>query len=127
MIYAIAVFAPLFGALVSGLLGRSIGDRAAMAVSVLCMCWPPRSAAARLLSSWFPATPIRRGSLGTWVDVGHFHVAWALRYDPLAAVMVAMVTFVAMLIHVYSIGYMAHERSRATGSSPICRCSPSPC
>ena len=34
---------------------------------------------------------------------------WALRYDPLAAVMVAMVTFVAMLIHVYSIGYMAHD------------------
>ena len=37
MIYAVAVFAPLFGALVSGLLGRAIGDRAAIAVSILCM------------------------------------------------------------------------------------------
>ena len=37
MIYAVAVFAPLLGSLVSGLLGRSIGDRAAMAVSILCM------------------------------------------------------------------------------------------
>ena len=37
MIYVVAVFAPLFGSLVAGLLGRSIGDRAAMAVSVLCM------------------------------------------------------------------------------------------
>ena len=37
MIYAVAVFAPLLGSLVAGLLGRSIGDRAAMAVSVLCM------------------------------------------------------------------------------------------
>ena len=48
-------------------------------------------------------------SLGTWVEAGHFHADWALRYDPLSAVMVAMVTFVAMLIHVYSIGYMAHD------------------
>ena len=37
MIYAVAVFAPLFGSLISGLLGRSIGDRAAEAVSILCM------------------------------------------------------------------------------------------
>jgi NADH-quinone oxidoreductase subunit L len=37
MIYAVAVFAPLFGSVVAGLLGRSIGDRAAEAVSILCM------------------------------------------------------------------------------------------
>ena len=37
MIYAVAVFAPLAGALVSGLLGRAIGDRAAMGASILGM------------------------------------------------------------------------------------------
>ncbi len=37
MIYAIAVFAPLLGSLIAGLLGRVIGDRAAMAVAILCM------------------------------------------------------------------------------------------
>src|SRR6202044_3109261 len=45
----------------------------------------------------------------TWIEAGRFHVTWALRYDTLSSVMVAMVTFVAMLIHVYSIGYMGHE------------------
>jgi NADH-quinone oxidoreductase subunit L len=50
--------------------------------------------------------------LGTWIEAGKFHVDWALRYDTLAAAMVAMVSFVSMLIHVYSIGYMAHDRSR---------------
>src|SRR6201999_287364 len=44
-----------------------------------------------------------------WVDAGRFHVQWALRYDTLSAVMVAMVTFVAMLIHIYSVGYMEHD------------------
>ena len=109
MIYVVAVFAPLFGSLVAGLLGRSIGDRAAMAVSVLCMllaaaCGPV--ACFQLVSGEMDPGVV---SLGTWVEAGHFHVGWALRYDALSAVMVAMVTFVAMLIHVYSIGYMAHD------------------
>jgi NADH-quinone oxidoreductase subunit L len=47
--------------------------------------------------------------LGTWIEAGKFHVAWALRYDTLAAAMVAMVSFVSMLIHVYSVGYMGHD------------------
>jgi NADH-quinone oxidoreductase subunit L len=110
MIYAIAVFAPLFGALVAGLLGRFIGDRAAMAVAILGMviaaiCGP--LALFQLVA--FGDTPAGVVSLGTWVDVGRFHVSWALRYDALSATMVGMVSFVAMLIHVYSVGYMGHE------------------
>ena len=109
MIYAVAVFAPLFGALVSGLLGKAIGDRAATAVSVLCMllaaiCGP--LAFFTLVGDEAAPTTL---SLGTWIDVGSLHVNWALRYDTLAAVMVAMVSFVSMLIHIYSIGYMAHD------------------
>ncbi len=109
MIYAVAVFAPLFGSLVSGLLGRQIGDRAAMAVSVLCMlvaaALGPLACFQLVSGDADPGTV----SLGTWIEAGRFHASWALRYDTLAAVMVAMVTFVAMLIHVYSIGYMAHD------------------
>ena len=37
MLYALAVFAPLVGALISGLLGKAIGDRAAMGASVAGM------------------------------------------------------------------------------------------
>jgi NADH-quinone oxidoreductase subunit L len=109
MIYAVAVFAPLLGSLVSGLLGRSIGDRAAMAVSVLCMLVAAALGPLACFQLVSGETDAGTVSLGTWVEAGHFHVSWALRYDVLAAVMVAMVTFVAMLIHVYSIGYMAHD------------------
>src|SRR5690349_19682057 len=109
MIYAVAVFAPLFGALVSGLLGRAIGDRAAQAVSVLCMLLAAALgplACFQLVSGDETSGVV---SLGTFIEAGRFHTEWALRYDTLSAVMVAMVTFVAMLIHVYSIGYMAHD------------------
>jgi NADH-quinone oxidoreductase subunit L len=109
MIYAVAVFAPLFGALVAGLLGRSIGDRAAMAVSILCML--VAAALGPIACFQLVGGDASAGTvlLGTWVDAGRFHASWALRYDTLSAVMVAMVCFVAMLIHVYSIGYMAHD------------------
>src|SRR5580698_1733992 len=108
MIYAIAVFAPLVGALISGLLGKFIGDRAAQGASVLCMliaavCGP--YAFLTLVPNGEPGVV----DLSTWIEAGKFHVDWALRYDTLSAAMVAMVTFVSMLIHVYSIGYMAHD------------------
>src|ERR1700728_255789 len=109
MIYAVAIFAPLIGALIAGLLGRAIGDRAAIGASITGMivaaiCGP-------LAFFQLVGGPGEPGVIviATWIDVGHFQVAWALRYDMLSAVMVAMVSFVAMLIHVYSIGYMAHD------------------
>ena len=107
MIFAVAVFAPLLGALIAGLFGRVIGDRASQAVTIICMIL----AAICGVTSWVRL--IENGSvpdvvsLGTWVEAGSFHVAWALRYDTLAATMVAMVSFVATLIHIYSVGYMS--------------------
>jgi NADH-quinone oxidoreductase subunit L len=109
MIYTVAVFAPLLGSLIAGLLGRSIGDRATMAVSILCMLVAAALGPIACIQLVSGATEPGTVPLGTWVEAGHFHADWALRYDPLSAVMVAMVTFVAMLIHVYSIGYMAHD------------------
>jgi NADH-quinone oxidoreductase subunit L len=108
MLFALAVFAPLGGALVSGLLGRAIGDKAAMGASITGMviaaiCGP---------LAFFQLTGGADTGvldLGTWIEAGRFHVEWALRYDTLSAAMVAMVSFVSMLIHVYSIGYMGHE------------------
>jgi len=109
MLYTLAVFAPLVGAIIAGLGGRAIGDKAAMTASVLGMvvaaiCGPV--AFFQLVGHDAPDGVI---TFSTWIEAGRFHVSWALRYDTLSSVMVAMVTFVAMLIHVYSIGYMGHD------------------
>jgi NADH-quinone oxidoreductase subunit L len=109
VIYAVAIFAPLIGALVSGLLGRAIGDRAAQAVSILCMLLAATCGVASFFQINFNDAGPGTLDLGTWVEAGRFHVDWALRADPLSATMVGMVTFVATLIHIYSIGYMGHE------------------
>ncbi len=109
MLYAVAVFAPLLGALTAGLLGRQIGDKASQAVTVLCMIVAAICGIASFLpfldGKGLPGTV----PLGTWIQVEGFQVEWALRYDTLSAVMVAMVTFIATLIHIYSVGYMSHD------------------
>jgi NADH-quinone oxidoreductase subunit L len=51
-------------------------------------------------------------SLFTWISAGPFHVDMAYTFDPLSAVFVLLITGVGTLIHVYSIGYMAHDARR---------------
>lgn len=109
MIYAVAVLVPLFGSAVAGLLGRAIGDRAAQAVTILCMIVATICGETAFIQLVWGGAPTGTVRLAEWISAGSLHVDWALRYDTLSAVMVAMVTFVATLIHIYSIGYMGHE------------------
>src|SRR6266700_2257757 len=53
----------------------------------------------------------RTVDLFTWIDLGELQIGWALRLDTLSAVMVMMVSVVSAAIHIYSIGYMAHDNS----------------
>ncbi len=46
-----------------------------------------------------------------WIVAGPFHADVAFRVDALSAVMVLIVTGVGFLIHVYAVGYMAHDES----------------
>ena len=48
----------------------------------------------------------------TWISVGDFHVNAALLIDPLSITFVLLITGVGSLIHIYSIGYMAHDPAR---------------
>ncbi|MBZ5740446.1 NADH-quinone oxidoreductase subunit L [Nocardioides mangrovi] len=50
--------------------------------------------------------------LYTWFETGHLNVGMDLLYDPLSALFLLLITGVGSLIHVYSIGYMAHDPRR---------------
>jgi NADH-quinone oxidoreductase subunit L len=56
------------------------------------------------LFTWIPG-----GAVQTSTGVVPFHADWAYQVDPLSSVMLLVVTFVGLLIHVYSTGYMAHD------------------
>jgi len=48
----------------------------------------------------------------SWIDVGGLRIPFSLLLDPLSAVMILVVTGVGAIIHVYSLGYMAHDEDR---------------
>jgi NADH-quinone oxidoreductase subunit L len=47
-----------------------------------------------------------------WIHVGGLRVDMELLYDPLSSLFLLLITGVGTLIHVYSIGYMAHDPRR---------------
>ena len=49
-------------------------------------------------------------TVATWLPAGDLEVDWAVLVDPLAVAMSLLVTGVGLLIHVYSLGYMEHDR-----------------
>jgi NADH-quinone oxidoreductase subunit L len=50
--------------------------------------------------------------LWTWFTAGHYHVEMNLLYDQLSALFVLLITGVGGIIHLYSVGYMAHDERR---------------
>jgi len=48
-------------------------------------------------------------TVANWITVDGFSVDFSFLLDPLSAIMILVVTGVGFLIHVYSIGYMAHD------------------
>ena len=51
-------------------------------------------------------------TLMNWVDVGGFKADWAIRVDALSMTMMAVITSVSGLVHVYSWGYMSEDPHR---------------
>ena len=108
MIYAAAIFLPLLGSVIAGFFGRALGDRASAVVACALL-------GLAMLAGWFAFYQVaflgqgRTIELLTWIDSGAFEVSWSLRFDVLTAVMVFVVSTASFLIHVYSIGYMAHD------------------
>ncbi|MDR3505661.1 MAG: proton-conducting transporter membrane subunit, partial [Acidocella sp.] len=102
----IAVFAPLVGSLIGGVARPFIGRHAAIGGSIAFMlvC----AVAGVLAQLGGVQAPLH---LATWISVGNFTPDWTLRQDELSLAMVAMVSVISMLIHVYSIGYMAHDEN----------------
>jgi NADH-quinone oxidoreductase subunit L len=111
MLFSVAVFAPLAGALIAGFGGRTMGDRAAQLVTIAFMLLASMCGVSAWISHIYGGAANAIVPLATWISAGNFQLAWALQYDSLSTTMVAMVTCVATLIHIYSVGYMAHEHS----------------
>ena len=100
------LFAPLVGALLAGFGWRILGDKGAQWLTtglLFLSC----------ILSWI----VFLGHDGVthqvhildWVQSGTLDTAWAIRRDRLTAIMLIVITTVSALVHLYSMGYMAHD------------------
>src|SRR5690348_14225665 len=105
-----AIFLPLLGAFIAGCFGRWIGDRGAQVITCAALCLAAVFGVI-LFAEVALGGQVRTTDLFTWIDTGDLQVQWALRFDTLSAVMVAVVTVVSAMVHIYSVGYMAHDNS----------------
>jgi NADH-quinone oxidoreductase subunit L len=101
---------PLLGFAVNAFLGRRLSKPISGGVACLAMFAAFGVSVASFRTMAGSDTPAIRQDLFTWLPSGDLQVPFALYLDPLAGLMILVVTGIGSLIHVYSTGYM-HEES----------------
>ena len=99
---------PLAGAAINGLLGRRFKNSTVSAVALFFTAMSFGWALWATMQWWGHSEPYVQ-NLGDWIWAGNFHAPFGFYLDRLSTVMVLVVTGVGFLIHIYSVGYMAHE------------------
>jgi NADH-quinone oxidoreductase subunit L len=101
---------PFLGFLINGTLGRRFSRPAVTAVALLATAIPAAMVADLWLEMLAAGAPLRiEVASRAWIAITGFHVDFAFTVDHLTMIMLAVVTGVGFLIHLYSAGYMAHE------------------
>ncbi len=104
-IYLLVPLAPLAGALLAGLFGRRIGRKGAHTVTI-------GGVLVALLASLVVAQDVIvaghafNGVLYTWAMLGDVPLQVGFQIDNLTVLMMLVVTFVSLMVHLYTIGYM---------------------
>src|SRR5690242_10634426 len=102
---------PLIGAAINGLLGRRFKNAVVSAIALLFTATSFGWAVWAVWSVW-PGSGVALPhieTLATWITAGAFSAPFGFYLDQLSMIMVLVVTGVGFLIHIYSVGYMAHE------------------
>ena len=107
---ALMLLFPLAGAMFQAGWGHVAGRRISGAVAALAIA---ASLAAALAAVWNLGVAPHQISYGRWFAFDGFSAAFSLLYDRVAGAMTVTVTFVALLIHLYSATYMREDKSFA--------------
>lgn len=119
-IYLIIVLSPLLAAILAGLGGRVIGRGGAHSVTILAV------AVSFGLSLLVLRDQLRAGAVPynagvyTWLVTDGVRMEIGFLVDRLTALMMTVVTFVSLMVHIYTIGYMRDDPGYQRFFSYIC-------
>jgi NADH-quinone oxidoreductase subunit L len=101
---------PFAGFLINGTIGRKLSRPAVTAIALLFTIYPAYIVLRLWLFMKEAGAPLTLSIASRpWIAVSGFHVDFAFTVDHLTLIMLAVITGVGFLIHIYSVGYMAHE------------------
>ncbi len=105
--YLLAAFAPLVGAILAGFFGQKIGRTLSHTVTILGVL-VSFVASVTVLCQVLDGKTFN-GPLYTWASVGGVRFEIGFLIDSLTATMMCVVTFVSLMVHIYTIGYMRDD------------------
>jgi len=108
-ILLIIALAPLLGAVVAGLFGRQIGRVGAHTVTIAGVALSCGLSFYVLYQMLWGGAETYDQDVYTWFKVGSLETHVGFLIDRLTAMMMVVVTFVSLMVHVYTIGYMADD------------------
>ncbi|MEJ2588261.1 MAG: NADH-quinone oxidoreductase subunit L [Deltaproteobacteria bacterium] len=100
------MFFPFTGAVLNGILGRHLPRKLVETIACAALLCSLAMAAGALIGTGGESYHV---ALFQWFGVGDLRVSMDIHYDALAAIMVLMVTFVASIIHLYSVSFMRED------------------
>jgi len=106
-LYLLVALAPLAGAIVVGLGGSKLGRAASHWICILGVA--VSFAGSGIVLRDVLAGHLFNGDLYVWMTSGNVKFAIGFLIDPLTALMMVVVTFVSLMVHIYTIGYMADD------------------
>ena len=110
----IILFAPLIGAIIAGFGWRIIGDAGAQWVTTGLLFLAAALSWVVFLGHDGVTTKVH---ILDWIQSELLDTAWSIRLDRLTAIMLVVITSVSALVHLYSMGYMAHDENFSENES----------
>jgi len=99
---------PLVGAIVAGLFGKAVGRRGAHSVAILGVLIAFIISAMTLKAVALDGARFNE-TIYTWMQLGGLKMEVGFLIDGLSAMMMCVVTFVSLMVHIYTIGYMEED------------------
>jgi NADH-quinone oxidoreductase subunit L len=108
-IYLTIVLAPLIACIIAGLFGKTVGRVGAQSVTILGVAISCALSFYVLYQQAFEGMPAFNGTVYTWLLSDGLQLNVGFLIDHLSAMMMAVVSFVSLMVHIYTIGYMADD------------------
>jgi NADH-quinone oxidoreductase subunit L len=105
----VIALAPLLGAIIAGLFGRQIGRAGAHWVTILGVAVSCALSVQVLHQLVWGGAEVFNKNIYTWFEIGGYSAHVGFLVDNLTAMMMVVVTFVSLLVHIYTIGYMEED------------------